>query len=698
MEEGLTVSVKKEGRPARPRPLDHYESGDLFQNRELSWTAFNERVLEEAVDPANPLLERLRFLTIFHTNLDEFFMIRVSGLKQQHAAGVDLLSKDGLSPRAQLSRISEVLRPTLDRAQECLGRLLEELPEHGVRICHYAELGPAEHRRWDRWYDNHVHPVLTPLAVGPTRPFPFISNLSLNLAVMVRSPQGEERLARVKVPSMLPRLVALTDDPDPHPPLRYVPLEEVVAANLHKLFPGMELGTPVPFRVTRDADVEIAEDEADDLLKVLEQELRKRRFGFPVRLEIAAGAPEAMLVKLLRGLGIERGDIYEASRLVGVSRLDQLLALDLPHLKYKPFVPRRPKELGRDLFATIRQKDVLLHHPFQSFTPVVDFVREAARDPAVLAIKQTLYRTSGDSPVIHALEEAVENGKQVAAIVELKARFDEENNITWARRLEEIGVHVIYGVPGLKVHCKLALVIRSEGGELRRYAHIGTGNYNPSTARVYTDLGLLTADGDITRDVADVFNRLTGFAQPQKFRALMVAPTHLKKGLIKRIRREAAHARAGVPSHIVLKCNAITETSVIRELYEASRAGVQIDLLVRGICSLYPGRPGLSENIRVRSVVGRFLEHSRVFWFANGGKPEVYIGSADLMDRNLDRRVEVITPIRDPDIRGWLRDVYLQRYLEDEARTREMLPDGTYRRLHGTPEKDAQELFLRSDR
>jgi len=670
-----------------------------YLNRELSWMAFNERVLEEALDPRNPLIERLRFLIIFHTNLDEFFMIRVSGLRQQLAAGVEVLSKDGLSPRAQLQRIGERLRPSLEAAQECLAELLGIFPEYGVEICHYRDLDPTERRRWDRWYEAKVHPVLTPLAVGPTRPFPFISNLSLNLAVMVRSPRGEERLARVKVPSVLPHLVPLSRDPDPQPPVRYLLLDELVAANLHTLFPGMELDTPWVFRVTRDADFEITADEADDLLKVLEQSLRKRRFGFPVRLEVQHGTPPAILDKLQRGLAIGADDIYEVEGLVGVQRLERLLQLDLPELRYPPFVPRRPKALEGDLFAAIRAGDVLLHHPFQSFTPVAETIRSAARDPQVLAIKQTLYRTSGDSPVIRALEEAVENGKQVAAVVELKARFDEENNITWARRLEEAGVHVIYGVPGLKVHCKLALVVRNEGEELRRYAHIGTGNYNPTTARIYTDLGLLTADPKITRDVAEVFNLLTGFSKPSKFRELLVAPAQMKKGLLKRIRAEIQHVRQGRPARIILKCNAITDPDVIAKLYEASRAGVHIDLLVRGMCCLLPGQEGLSENITVRSVVGRFLEHSRVYWFSNGGEPVVYVGSADLMERNLVHRVEVITPVKDPDIQTWLREVYLERYLFDEVRTRQMRSDGTYERLR-TREgvRDVHEEFMQKEK
>jgi polyphosphate kinase len=675
----------------------------IFLNRELSWMAFNERVLEEALDATNPLLERLRFLTIFHTNLDEFFMIRVSGLKQQVEAGVEVLSADGMSPRAQLLRISEALRPILELSQRCLHeQLLPQLAKAGVQVVHYSELKPEEKARWDRWYERKVHPVLTPLAVGPAHPFPWISNLSLNLALSVRSAQGEQRLARVKVPAMLPRLVPLTDSGQIEVPCRLLPLEELIAANLHTLFPGMEAGEPWVFRVTRDTDVEIREDEADDLLKVVEQEVRKRRFGEAVRLEVQKGMPPGMREALRRGLEIDPLDVYDVEGLLGVPRLSQLLQVDLPALKYPPFVPKTPPGFnGNDVFKTIRAGDVLLHHPFDSFAPVVDFLQQAARDPQVLALKVTLYRTSGDSPIIQALMDAVESGKQVAAVVELKARFDEENNITWARRLEEAGVHVVYGIPHLKVHAKLAMVVRSEGNDLRRYVHVGTGNYNPQTARVYTDFGLLTASPEIAADVADVFNTLTGFAQPKRWRKLLVAPTHMRDQLVELIRREAAEARAGRVGHVVLKCNAIAEADLIRELYAASQAGVRVDLLVRGICCLVPGHEGLSEHITVRSVVGRFLEHSRVYWFHNAGRPETYIGSADLMDRNLRRRVEVLVPIEDPAVQTWLRDVVIERYLTDTARTRVMMPDGTYRRLRndtGGESLDVQKAFLKGRR
>ena len=676
-----------------------------FLNREASWLAFNDRVLEEAIDPDNPLLERLRFLTIYHTNLDEFFMIRVSGLKQQVRANVDVLSVEGRTPLSQLDLVMETLRPSLVKAQRCLQRdLLPGLAQHSVELTSYSQLNPAARAEWNDWYDRFVHPVLTPLATGPTQPFPFISNLSLNLGMYVRSPStGEERFARVKVPPTLPRFVLISGN-GRTPPLTYLAIEEIIGANLHKLFPGVDVDQAWPFRVTRDADLEIKEDEADDLLQALEVELRRRRFGEAVRLELAAGAPGRIRQFLRRGLGLDESDIYDLDTQLGVQDFAQFLGLDLPELKYAPHVGGTSTSLldSSDIFSNIADHDVLLHHPFDSFAPVVDFVRQAACDPQVYAIKQTLYRTSGDSPIIDALEEAVENGKQVAAIVELKARFDEENNITWARRLEEAGVHVIYGVPGLKTHAKLALVVRNESGLLKRYAHVGTGNYNPTTARVYTDFGLFTADPRITADVADLFNRLTGFAEPASYRRLLVAPRHMKKRLIKLIRAEREVAEEGGEGRIIIKCNAITEPDIIRELYLASGAGVRVDLLIRGICCLLPGVPGMSENIRVRSVVGRFLEHSRVYWFGQGGDPAVFIGSADAMDRNLNARIEVLAPINRPDQKQWLREVVLERYLSDVERTREMDSEGRYHRVRDTepaggPDVHQQFMGERSD-
>ncbi|MEQ1503229.1 MAG: polyphosphate kinase 1 [Myxococcota bacterium] len=682
-----------------PRHVDGIRPVNRYINRELSWLRFDGRVLEEAMDPSNPLLERLRFLTIFHTNLDEFFMIRVAGIKQQIAAGIEVSSIDGFTPRTQLLRLNEAVEPLLVAAERCLTtELVPALANHGVEIVDWAALTAAE-RAWAGEYFAHkVFPMLTPLAIGPTHPFPFISNLSLNLGLMVRAPDGEERLARVKLPlANLPRLVPIGAPTPTRPPVRLVFVEQLVAAHLPVLFAGMDVSRPWAFRVTRAADLEIREDEADDLMATLQQELRRRRFGQAVRLEVERGTPDGIQEDLRHGLGLAAEDVVQVDGPMAVSGLTAPLAFDLPDLKFRPTVPRRPSGLepDADLFALIRQRDWLLHHPFDSFAPVVEFVRNAARDPAVVAIKQLLYRTSGDSPVIRALEQAVENGKQVAAVVELKARFDEENNIVWARRLEEAGVHVIYGVPGLKTHAKLALVVRREGEDLVRYAHIGTGNYNPNTARLYTDLGLFTANPEITADVADLFNQITGFARPNGFRRLLVAPSRLKQSLLELIAFEAEQARGDRPARIVAKMNGLTDLQTIDALYDASRAGVQIDLLVRGICCLVPGVPGMSDKIRVRSVVGRFLEHERVYTFHHGGDPQVYVGSADWMERNLERRVEVLTPILDRSHASWLRDVLLERYLTDRARTREMQPDGTYVRLRtGPDDPDAQEQFL----
>jgi polyphosphate kinase len=658
-------------------------------DRELSWLAFNVRVLEEALDPRNPLLERLRFLTIFHTNLDEFFMIRVSGLKQQAAAGVGRLSEDGLTANQQLHRLRERLTEPLRAAQTVLRRdLLPALAVNGITVLHYHALSKADQERCDSWYQRRCHPILTPLAVSSVVKFPFISNLSTNLALFVRSPKGETRLARVKVPHQLPQFVNIDGDGSPALPCRVVPLVEIIAHNLGSLFPGMETGQPWSFRVTRDADIEIREDEADDLLHSLEEELRKRRFGEAVRLQTQRGMPARLRAAVMRGLVLKPEDVYEVDGWMDVEAFEELCAIQAPELKYPLHVPRTARSLsGEDLFQRIRLGDVLIHHPFDAFTPVVEFVEHAARDPKVLAIKQTLYRTSGDSPVIKALEKAIEHGKQVAAVVELKARFDEENNIVWARRLEESGVHVIYGVPGLKTHGKLTLVLREEEGELRRYAHIGTGNYNPVTSRVYTDLGLFTCDADITADVVDLFNQMTGFALPPAFRKLAVAPRFMKGFLLSRIEREIENARSGRASGIIAKCNALTDPDLIRALYDASRAGVPVDLIVRGICCLVPGVPGMSENIRVRSVLGRFLEHSRVYWFENAGAGEAWIGSADWMGRNLERRIEVLVPMQDPQIIGWLRETFLARYLGDTGRSRLMQPDGSWIRH---PERSAR--------
>ena len=653
-----------------------------FLNRDLSWLAFNERVLHECLVEEVPLVERLRFLTIFYTNLDEFYMVRVSGLMQQLDAGIEAVSTEGLSVAKRLALIQHRVRKVTVQAQEVLSdKLLPALASEGVHIVRYHELDASAKSHWDEWYRQRVQPILTPLAVGPTHRFPFISNLSFNLALMVKTPAGDARLARVKIPLQnLPRLLRLKRPKGQDPSIeQYLPIEDLISANLEALFPNMEVGTAYPFRVTRDADLEIKEDEADDLLEAMQQGLRVRRFGQAVRLEVADDTPEEICSALLRGVNLDATSMYRVKGLMSVPDLHRLLRADRPALRFRPTVPRQRGDLsGTDLFATIKMRDVLVHHPFDGFRPVVDFVRAAAADPDVLAIKQTLYRTSGDSQIIRALQHAVEQGKQVAAIVELKARFDEENNIVWAQRLEASGVHVIYGVPGLKTHAKLCLVVRREGDTLVRYCHIGTGNYNETTARVYTDLGLFSARPEIVGDVAQLFNALTGFSMPSSYARLLVAPNHMKRALLQHIRDEETAAREGRDARMILKCNAVVDKDVIEALYCASEAGVEIDLLVRGICCAVPGVKGMSSNIRVKSVVGRFLEHHRVYYFHNGGDSAVYVGSADLMDRNLDRRVEVLAPVEDQRLKTWLVDYLLKSYLDDTSKSHVMNNDGSY--------------------
>jgi polyphosphate kinase len=668
----------------------------LLFNRELSWIEFNYRVLEEALDQSNPLLERLKFLCIFSTNLDEFFMIRVSGLMQQVDAGVTVLSPDGISAANQLKAITDKLRPMIAKLMDCLvNDVMPELESRGIRVIPYQQLSGAQRAELREYYNSYIFPILTPLAVDPSHPFPYISNLSLNLAMRVE-PQGhadDRRFARLKVPPVVPRLLPVSGDGH-----QFVLLEQVIAANIDSLFPEMRVSDIHPFRVTRDADIEIEQDEAGDLLKTVEQQLRRRRFGSGVRLEVDTNMPADMLQFLTDSLGLEAEDVFTVDGPLCPSDLMQLYKLDYPALKDEPFTPAVPAALRTDdtIFDVLRKQDVVLHHPYESFAPVVDFIRAAARDPNVLAIKQTLYRTSGDSPVVDALMDACERGKQVAVLVELKARFDEENNIVWARKMERAGVHVVYGLLGLKTHCKLALVVRQEADGLRRYVHLGTGNYNPSTARLYTDIGLLTSNPDIGADATELFNFLTGFSRQMSYRKLMVAPVGLREGFIRLIRREVEHKNAGREARIIAKINSLTDTRTIRELYDASQAGVTIDLLVRGVCCLRPGIPGISENIRVRSIVGRFLEHSRIFWFYNGGADEYFLGSADWMNRNLDRRVETVFPVEEARARAKVKEI-LDSYMLDTAKSRELNPDGAYTRVaipDGAPAVNVQELFL----
>jgi len=675
-------------------------------NRELSQIEFYRRVLEEAQDPTQPLLERLKFLSIFAENLDEFFMIRVSGLQETLAEHVTEPSPDGMGTVEQLKEIRARLLPLIAEHTRCLREeVLPGLAEKGIQLVEYSTLSLPERQSLREFFKKKVYPVLTPQAVDQGHPFPYISNLSLNLALTVeplaelgitRSLTGkvEPRFARVKVPPLVPRLVPVGGRGE-----KFVLLEQVIAANVGQLFQRMQVSACHAFRVTRDADVEIREDEANDLLRTMEQTLRKRRFGTPVRLEVAAEMPEATRGYLADALDLTAEDVYAVEGPLGARELVQLHKLDRPDLKDEPFRPKVPAVFRGpgSYFDRIRERDVLLHHPYESYTLVTDFIDSAAHDPQVAAIKICLYRTGQHSPIPQSLIEAAAQGKQVTALVELKARFDEENNIEWAKRLEESGVHVVYGIVGLKTHCKVTLVVRREDESLRRYVHVATGNYNPVTSNFYTDIGLFTADEEIGEDATDLFNFLTGFSRQKEYRKLLVAPSNLREKTLALIRREAEHARAGRPARIVVKINRLADTQLVAALYEASRAGVEIDLVVRGICMLRPGVPGLSETIRVRSVVGRFLEHSRAYYFANGGDEEVYTGSSDWMSRNFDRRVETVAPVRDERLKKYLKDVLLAAYLRDNVKARVLRPDGSYERAPVEPggeRFDSQSYFF----
>ena len=678
---------------AAPTDLRH---ADLYFNRELSWLEFNRRVLHEALDERTPLLERLKFLAIFGSNLDEFFQVRVAGLRRQVDAGYSERTADGLTPEEQLRRISQTVRGMVDEQYRCLlDEVIPGLAGHGIHLFTDIAQGTDEDRAYlADYFRRNVFPVLTPLAVDPAHPFPYISNLSISLAVFLRGNDGAERFARVKVPKILPRWVAVPATQ------RYFPLEELVGAHLDQLFPGVEILGWHPFRITRNTDLQIEHEEAEDLLELIQEEVRNRRFAEVSRLEVGAGTPLALRQLLLaefneaqeEALDLQLDDVYEVPGLLDMSDLMALATLDMPELRDPPFLPATPPRLasGRNIFEVIREGDLLLHHPYDSFqTSVERFLQQAVDDPDVLAIKLTLYRTGGDSSIARLLAHAAERGKQVAVLIELQARFDEENNIIWAQRLEDVGVHVSYGVSGLKTHTKIMLVVRREGADIRRYVHIGTGNYNPRTARLYTDFGLFSSDPALGEDLTDLFNELTGFGVPEHFRKLVVAPRGMRERFVEMIRREADHARAGRPARLVAKMNALVDAPLIQELYEASRAGVRIDLIVRGICCLRPGLPGVSENIRVISIVGRFLEHSRAFWFQNGGADELYIGSADWMPRNLDRRVEAVVPVEDPAHRRSLREV-LELMWDDNRQAWDLLPDGTYRQRRPAPDSEAR--------
>ena len=664
----------------------------LYINRELSWLAFNARVLHEAFDARNALLERVKFLSIFSTNLDEFYMVRVAGLRRQIAAGVQQVPADGLTPSQQLDAITERVADLMEQQRKCLYEvLLPELAEHGIEINSMSDLDDIERERINQFFENQVFPVLTPLAVDPGHPFPYISNLSISIAVQVYDPAtGAARLARIKVPKSLPRWVPFGKDN------HFVPLEQVIGAHLDTLFPGMEIRGFSSFRVTRYSDLEIAGlDEDDDLLEMIEEQVFQRRFAEVVRVEIDKDCPKELrdliLAEVLEDQPPEmptltESDLVETGPLLDLSDLMWLATMNIPELRDPPFIPATPPELrdtSRSIFDAIRENDILLHHPFDSFsTSVEHFLTAAARDPNVLAIKMTLYRTSGDTEIVRALTEAAQSGKQVAVMIELQARFDEVNNIAWARTLEGFGVHVAYGLPGLKTHTKTTLVVRKEADGIRRYAHIGSGNYNSQTAKVYTDLGLLTSDASIGADLTDLFNSLTGFSRQNAFRNLLVAPRNMRQRFTEMVDREAQHAKAGKPARIIAKMNSLVDADLIQHLYDASQAGVNIDLIVRGICCLRPGIPGISDRIKVMSIVGRFLEHSRIFYFGNDGNEEIYFGSADWMPRNFDRRVEVVAPIEKRHLHPRVCSL-LETCLADNRQAWDLHRDGTY--VHRKP-------------
>ena len=672
---------------------------ERFLDRELSWLRLNQRVLELAEDETLPLLERVRFLAIFASNLDEFYMVRVAGLKRRIAAGVAVRAASGLLPREVLQQILEKTADLASRhARAFRDKVIPELCDQSIEIVRWESLDKDEQRTAKKVFKERVFPVLTPLAVDPAHPFPYISGLSLNLAVLVRNPKtGKEHFARVKVPPIFSRFVPLGNQ-------RFVPLEDVIGEHLKRLFPGMEVLKVHTFRVTRNEDLEVEEDDAENLLKALEKELLRRRFGPPVRLEVEESMDEEVLELLVSELGITEPEVFRLPGPLDLRGLHDIADLDRPDLKYRPFLAAThpllaPVESASpvDVFKAVGRNDVLLHHPYDSFsTSVQRFLEQAAADPHVLAIKQTLYRTSGDSPIIDALVDAAEAGKQVLVIVEIKARFDEEANIRWARKLEQAGCHVVYGLVGLKTHCKLAMVVRDEPDGIRRYTHIGTGNYNPKTARLYEDLGLLTTNEAIGEDVAHLFNNLSGFSRNASYDELMVAPDSARSGLVEHIRAEVAHHLDGRPGHIRIKANSIVDEAVIDELYRASQAGVQVDLVIRAICAVRPGVPGLSENIRVRSILGRFLEHSRIYWLGNGGAPQVYIGSSDMMHRNLDRRVEVLVRLPNQAAMEQVTSL-LELAFDPHTSAWELAADGTWTRNASPddePMVDLQETLI----
>ncbi|MEO7673127.1 MAG: polyphosphate kinase 1 [Pyrinomonadaceae bacterium] len=661
----------------------------IFINRDLSLLEFFRRVLDEGLDKSQDLLERLKFLAIFSSNIDEFFMIRVSALKEKLGQRFDV-SPDGYTLPDLLLEIRDTVEQMVALHAESLASdILPALASHGVNVKKYSELDESERSACDKYFAERIYPVLTAQAVDPTHPFPYISGGSMNLGLFIKPKLGRrvarvlknaenEFFVRLKIPPFIPRFIPLGDGFE-----SFVPAEDLIAANLNSLIPGISRDSCFAFRITRDADIDLRESEAEDLLETMEDNLKQRRFGDVVRLEVSSKMPAGMIQYLISSLTIERDDVYRIDGLMNSADLWELVGLDRPDLKAPPIIVRKPAEFetGESVFEIIKRKDRLLHHPYMPYSIIIDMIREAAEDPDVLAIKMCLYRIGPDSPLAPLLIEASERGKQVTVVIEIKARFDEANNMEWGRKLERAGVHVVYGLLGLKTHAKTTLIVRREGDDLRRYVHLSTGNYNPATSTVYTDLGLLTADREIGEDVSEIFNYLTVYTEPKEHRKLLVAPLNLRERMVALIEREAENARDGRPAGIIAKINRLADSRIVNALYEASRAGVEIDLIVRGICTLRPGVPGLSENIRVRSVVGRLLEHSRVYCFMNGGDREVFIGSSDWMPRNLDRRVEVLAPIEDENIRQFLIGEYLASYLQDNVKARKLMPDGSYTRF-----------------
>ncbi|AFY35004.1 polyphosphate kinase 1 [Calothrix sp. PCC 7507] len=697
----------------------NFSESQYYFNRELSWLEFNRRVLHESLDIRTPLLERLKFAAIFSSNLDEFFMVRVAIIKEQVAAELSRRTPDGLTPQEQLEAIYQQLRPMVIEQHRYFEKVLcPEMATHGIHLLNYIDTTPEQRSYLQQLFKKQIFPVLTPLAVDPSHPFPLMANLSLNLAVVVKAPDtGEEKFARVKVPNILPRFIPLPQELQiQNGKLNHwtgVSIEQVIAHNLDALFPGMIINEYHLFRLTRDADLEVAEQEADDLLLAIQQELRKRHFGGSVvRLEIQPSMPKSVRQMLIAEMALIESDVYEIDGLLNLKDLMSFMALPLPELKdpgWTGVIPPRLQHFHqknkvanlsdeeKDIFSVIQQKDLLVHHPYESFSASVEqFIVQAAHDPHVLAIKMTLYRTSGDSEIVSSLIAAAENGKQVAVLVELKARFDEENNITWANKLEKSGVHVVYGLAGLKTHTKIVLVVRQEGDEIRRYVHVGTGNYNPKTAKLYTDVGLLSCREDLGADLTDLFNYLTGYSYQESYRKLLVSPINMRDRIIALIQREIEHSKNGKKGQIIAKMNSLVDPQIIATLYAASQAGVQIDLIVRGVCCLRPGVAEVSENIRIISIIGRFLEHSRIFHFYNDGQSEVYIGSADWMPRNLDRRVEAVIPVEDAEILQNLHNI-LEIMLADNRQAWEMQSDGSYiqrRPDQNEPERSSQNILM----